>query len=145
MYTPFFLVILWFYYTINECEMSLNLSYNFINIPKLKFECLFAALQIALTLQYNRLFSKSKDPSSTHTSSQNRCYNPPPPRNRQPSKKSVRLRNLCIRTDFLFLIFLLCDFSTLFAVHQSGSDLLLLPTAAIQIRYQSPWRIPRKR
>ncbi len=76
MYTPFFLVILWFYYTINECEMSLNLSYNFINIPKLKFECPFAALQIALTPQYNRLFSKSKDPSSTHTASQNSNYKP---------------------------------------------------------------------
>ena len=41
--------------------MSLNLSYIFINIPNLKLECLFAAPQIALIFQYNRLSAKSKD------------------------------------------------------------------------------------
>ena len=56
----FSLVILLFDYTINECEMSLNLSYIFINIPNPKLECLFAAPQIALIFQYNRLSAKRK-------------------------------------------------------------------------------------
>ena len=77
--------------------MSLNLSYIFINIPNLKLECLFAAPQIALIFQYNRLSAKSKDLKfHPHT----------------PHKKSARIQHLrCTRTDFstLFCSFLFAD------------------------------------
>ena len=87
--------------------MSLNLSYIFINIPNPKLECLFAAPQIALIFQYNRLSAKSKDLKfHPHT----------------PHKKSARIQHLrCTRTDFSTLF---C--SILFAAHRSDSGSLLL-------------------